>query len=134
MSPEHLYKKKKFPLIFQKIRVCSCTPWLQRSAAPVNNSFSQLPSSISFTDTLVSKQSCLTSQNKPTINIQPNSQPLTKNHTNNITHATSASILSPTFGNIHIATRQQDKHSMTPLTSNYQFNNNTHLDKKNKLS
>jgi hypothetical protein len=63
----------------------------------------------------------------------PNIQPLTKNHTNNITHATSDSILSPTSGNIHIATRQQDKHSMTPLTSNYQFNNNTHLDKKQTI-
>jgi hypothetical protein len=69
----------------------------------------------------------------PSQDTPPNIQPLTKNHTNNITHATSASILSPTSGNIHIATRQQDKHSMTPLTSNYQFNNNTHLDKKQTI-
>ena len=54
----------------------------------------------------------------------------TKAKDKNITHATSASILSPTSGNIHIATRQQDKHSMTSLTSNYQFHNHTYLDKK----
>jgi hypothetical protein len=30
-------------------------------------------------------------------------------------------------------TTQQDKHSMTPLTSNYQFNNNTHVDKKQTI-
>jgi hypothetical protein len=53
---------------------------LQKEKEVINNSFSQLPSSISFIDTLVSKQSCLTSQNKPTINISPNSQPLTKTH------------------------------------------------------
>ena len=27
----------------------------------------------------------------------------------------------------------QDKHSMTLLTSNYQFNNNTHIDKKKTI-
>jgi hypothetical protein len=53
---------------------------LQKEKEVINNSFSQLPSSISFTDTLVSKESSLTSQNKPTINISPNSQPLTKIH------------------------------------------------------
>ena len=62
--------------------------------------------------------------------IPPNIQTLTKNYTNNITHATSASILSPISDNIHIVTRQQDKHSMTSLTSNYQFHNHTYLDKK----
>jgi hypothetical protein len=34
---EYLYikkKKKKIPLIFQKVRVCNCTPSLQCSAAP----------------------------------------------------------------------------------------------------
>ena len=66
----------------------------------------------------------------PSQDTPPNIQPLTKKHTNNITHATSASILSLTSDNIQSATRQQDKHSMTSLTSNYQFNNNTHLNKK----
>jgi hypothetical protein len=74
----------------------------------------------------------LISQNK-TNTFQPTTPTLpllTKNHVNNTTHANSASILSLTSDNIHLATRQQDKHSMTSLTSNYQFNNNTHLAKK----
>jgi hypothetical protein len=58
---------------------------------------------------------------------------LNQNHANNTTHANSASILSLTSGNILLATKQQDKHSMTSLTSKYQFNNNTHLDKKQNI-
>jgi hypothetical protein len=88
-------------------------PILQKRKENIKNSLS--PSTYSYS---------------PSQDTSPNIQPLTKNHTNNITHATSVSILSLTSGNIHIATRQQDKHSMTSLTSNYQFNNNTHLDKK----
>ena len=64
---------------------------IQKEKEVIKNSFLQLPSSISSPDNFT-KQSCLTSQNKPTINIQPNSQPLTKNH--NTTHANCASILS----------------------------------------
>ena len=49
-----------------------------------------MPSSISFTDTLVAKESSLTKQNKFTSNSLPNSQPLTKTHardTYNYSHA-----------------------------------------------
>jgi hypothetical protein len=63
---------------------------LQKEKEVINNSSSQLPSSISFTDTLVSKESSLTIQNKFTINSLPNSQPLTKTHardTYNYSHA-----------------------------------------------
>jgi hypothetical protein len=69
--------------------------------------------------------------------IPPNGQTLTKKHANNRIHANSSSISSD---NIPFATTlplmvinnitQQDKHRMTPLTSNYQFNNNTYLAKK----
>ena len=76
----------------------------------------------------------LISQNK-TNTFQPTTLTLpllTKNHANNTTHANCASILSLTSGNILLATKQQDKHSMTSLTSKYQCNNNSHLDKKTK--
>ena len=62
--------------------------------------------------------------------IPPNIQTLTKNYTNNTTHI---NILSPTSDNIHNATRQQDKHSLSSLTSNYQFNNHTYSDKKQTI-
>ena len=62
--------------------------------------------------------------------IPPNIQTLTKNYTNNTTHT---NILSPTSDNIHNATRQQDKHSLSSLTSNYQFNNHTYSDKKQTI-
>jgi hypothetical protein len=72
----HKYKQ----IMHDSLKTKTDNSLLQKEKEVINNSFSQLPSSISFTDTLVSKQSCLTSQNKPTINIQPNSQPLTKTH------------------------------------------------------
>ena len=77
----------------------------------------------------------LISQNK-TNTFQPTTPTLpllTKNHANNTTHANCASILSLTSSNILLATKQQDKHSMTSLTSKYQCNNNTHLDKKQNI-
>ncbi len=70
---------------------------LQKEKEVIKNSFLQLPSSkTSFTDTLVSKQSCLISQNKPTIHTPPNSQPLTK------THASDTIVSSHAYSDSHI--------------------------------
>jgi hypothetical protein len=75
-SPLHKYKQ----IMPNSLKTKTDNSLLQKEKEIINNSFSQLPSSISFTDTLVSKQACLTKQNKSTINILPNSQPLTKIH------------------------------------------------------
>jgi hypothetical protein len=50
-----------------------------------SNYILQLPSSISSPDNST-KQSCLTSQNKPTIHTLPNSQPLTNTHISDNCH------------------------------------------------
>ena len=58
---------------------------LQKEKEVIKNSFLQLPSSISSPDNST-KQSCLTSQNKPTIHTLPNSQPLTNTHISDNCH------------------------------------------------
>jgi hypothetical protein len=94
---------------------------------------------------IVTKQRCLTSQNKPTIHSQntfikanihtpPNILPLTKNHASDTiisSHAYSTSgLMSLPSDKMHLTTNQQDKNSMTSLTPKYQITDNTHLDKK----
>jgi hypothetical protein len=115
----------------------------------IKNSFSLLPSSkTSSSDnstSIVTKQRCLTSQNKPTIHSQntfikanihtpPNILPLTKNHASDTiisSHAYSTSgLMSLPSDKMHLTTNQQDKNSMTSLTPKYQITDNTHLDKK----
>jgi hypothetical protein len=52
----HKYKQ----IMPDSLKTKSDNSLLQKEKEVINNSFSQLPSSISFTDTLVSKESCLT--------------------------------------------------------------------------
>jgi hypothetical protein len=122
---------------------------LQKEKEVIKNSFLQLPSSISSPDnstSIVTKQRCLTSQNKPTIHGQntiikanihspPNVQPLTKNHASDTiisSHAYSTSgLLSLPSDKMHLTTNQQDKNSMTLMViNNANQQDNKDLDKR----
>jgi hypothetical protein len=74
---------------------------------------------------------------KANIHTPPNILPLIKNHASDTiisSHAYStSSLFSLPSDKMHLTTNQQDKNSMTSLTSRYQFKDNTHLDKKQTI-
>ena len=87
---------------------------LQKEKEVIKNSFLQLPSSISSPDnstSIVTKQRCLTSQNKPTIHTPPNSQTLTK------THASDTVVSSHVYRTSHKSLNTKDKNSSHQISN-----------------